>query len=203
MFILKLISNNINKITEVVTEFIKNGKIIICPTDTVYGLICDATNKKAVKRIFKIKNRSELKPVPIFVKDIKSAEKIAEINKNQKIFLRKKWPGKITAVLRRKGKKKIYGVDKRTIAIRIPKYKLINLLFKKLNIFLAETSVNISGQPPLNDVKKIIQQFEGEDFIKNSGGKPDLIIDAGKLKSKKSSTVVDLTGEKYTILRKG
>ena len=203
MFILKLTSNNINKTAEVAVEFIKNGKVIICPTDTVYGLICDAMDKKAVKRIFKIKNRSELKPVPIFVKDIKSAEKIAEINENQKIFLRKKWPGKMTAVLKRKGKNKIYGVDKETIAIRIPKHKLINLLFKKSDNFLAETSVNISGQPPLNDIKKIIQQFEKGYFIKNSGWKPDLIIDAGKLKSKKSSTVVDLTGEKYKVLRKG
>jgi L-threonylcarbamoyladenylate synthase len=203
MFILKLTSNNINKIAKVAAKFIKNGKVIICPTDTVYGLICDATDKKAVKRIFKIKNRSELKPVPIFVKDIKLAEKIAEINENQKIFLRKKWPGKMTVVLKRKGKKKIYGVDKKTIAIRIPKHKLINLLFKKSDNFLAETSVNISGQPPLNDIKKIIQQFEKGDFIKNSEGKPDLIIDAGKLKSKKSSIVVDLTGKKYKVLRKG
>jgi len=203
MFILKLTSNNINKTAEVAAKFIKNGKVIICPTDTVYGLICDATDKKAVKRIFKIKNRSESKPVPIFVKDIKSAEKIAEINENQKIFLRKKWPGKMTVVLKRKGKKKIYGVDKKTIAIRIPKHKLINLLFKKSDNFLAETSVNISGQPPLNDIKKIIQQFEKGDFIKNSEGKPDLIIDAGKLKSKKSSIVIDLTGEKYKVLRKG
>ncbi len=197
MLILKLTEKNLNSVVRVAGGFIEKGKIVVCPTDTVYGLVCDATNKKPVEKIFKIKGRLKIKPIPIFVKDIKMASKIAKIDRSQLKFLRKKWPGKLTAILNRKGKKKLYGVDKKTIAIRIPRYKLVNLLFKKINSPLSETSVNISGQPSLSDVRKIIWQFEKE------RQKPDLIIDAGKLKSNRPSEVVDLTSEKYTILRKG
>ncbi|MFA4998479.1 MAG: L-threonylcarbamoyladenylate synthase [Candidatus Paceibacterota bacterium] len=197
MFILKLTEKNLNSVAKIAGGFIKKGKIVVCPTDTVYGLVCDATNKKAVDKIFKIKGRPKTKPIPVFVKDIKTASKIAKINKNQLKFLRKKWPGKFTAILKRRGKKKLYGIDKKTIAIRIPRYKLIGFLFEIINFPLAETSVNISGQPSLDDLRKIILQFEKEKL------KPDLIIDAGKLKFNKPSAVVDLTGKKYTILRKG
>ncbi len=197
MFILKLTRKNLNSVVKIASSFIKKGKIVACPTDTVYGFLCGATNKKAVGKIYKIKNRAKINPIPVFVENIKAAKEISEINKSQEKFLRKKWPGKLTAVLNRKGRKILYGVDKKTIGIRVPKYKLINLLLKMLKFPLAETSVNISGQPSLNDVRKIIRRYEREKI------KPDLIIDAGKLKFNKPSEVVDLTGEKYTILRKG
>lgn len=197
MFILKLTHKNLNSVAKIASSFIRKGKIVVCPTDTVYGFLCDATNKKAVEEIFRIKNREKVNPIPVFVENIKVVKEISKINKNQEQFLRKKWPGKLTVVLKRKGKKRLYGVDRKTIGIRIPKYELLNLLLKTLKFPLAETSVNISGQPSLNDVRKIILQLEKE------RQKPDLIIDAGRLKSKKPSMVVDLTGEKYTILRKG
>ena len=57
-----------------IIKLIKQGKVIVCPTDTVYGLIADATNKKAVEKIFKIKKRSLKNPVPIFVKDISTVD---------------------------------------------------------------------------------------------------------------------------------
>src|SRR4030042_4778590 len=102
MQILKLNWENFKEIVKIITQSIKEGKVIICPTDTVYGLIADATNKKAVNKIFKIKKRPRNKPIPVFVKDLKIAEKLAYINKNQGKFLKKVWPGKITIVLKRK-----------------------------------------------------------------------------------------------------
>ena len=111
----------------------KNGGVVICPTDTVYGFLADATNKKAVDKIFKIKKRPKLKPLPIFVKDIKMAKELAEINKEQEKILKKYWPGKYTFILKRKPNIKLYGVHKNTIAIRIPKYKFLNNLLKKIN----------------------------------------------------------------------
>ena len=61
------------------------------------------------------------------------AKKIAIINQWQEKFLRKKWPGKITVSLKKKGKMKLYGVDKKTIGLRIPDYKLVDILLKKIN----------------------------------------------------------------------
>ncbi len=65
-----------------IAKELKRGKVIVCPTDTVYGLVADATNKKAVDKIFEIKERLRAKPLPIFVKDLKMAKKFARINKN-------------------------------------------------------------------------------------------------------------------------
>ena len=185
------------KINQIVKE-LKKGKVIVCPTDTVYGLIADATNKKAVEKVFKIKKRPKNKPLPIFVKDIKMAKKLAKINEEQEKFLKKVWPGKVTVVLKAKSsikKLKIFGVDKRTIALRVPNHKLILNLLRKMNKPLTGTSANISGQPASTKIKEILKQF------KNQKPQPDLIIDAGNLPKSKPSIIVDLTTLPIKILR--
>ena len=182
---------------------IKKGKVIICPTDTVYGFLSDAKNKKAVDKIFKIKKRSKQKPLPIFVKNFEMAKSIAIIDKNQESFLKKVWPGAVTVVLktslrqgygmaREKQNIKLYGISKKTIALRIPKYKFLNNLLKKINKPLVQTSVNISGKPPLKNIKEIIEKFSKLDI---------LIIDAGNLKKSKPSKIIDLTNKNKKILR--
>ena len=215
MKILKVNNRNFKTVFKIVIKLIKEGKVIVCPTDTVYGLICDATNKKAVRKLFNIKKRPTRKPTPIFVKSLKMAKKFAKINKEQEKFLKKVWPGKATVVLRRKkAKMKLYGVDKKTIALRIPKYVLINILLQELNLPLIGTSANISGKPASNNIKEIINQFtpfrdKSLTGFKNQpptifgGGQPDFVIDAGNLKKSKPSTVIDLTSPKIKILRRG
>lgn len=174
---------------------LKKGGVVICPTDTVYGFLADATNKKAVDKIFKIKKRPKLKPLPIFVKDIKMAKELAEISKEQEKILRKYWPGKYTFVLKTRLRQiKLYGVNKKTIAIRIPKYKFLNNLLKKIDKPLVQTSVNISGEPPLIKIDDIKDKF-GKLEYKIS------IIDAGNLKKAKSSKIIDLTSKHLTRLR--
>jgi len=197
MMVLRVFSKNFKEIIGKVIKSIKKGEVIVCPTDTVYGLLCDAKNKGAVERLLKIKSRPKGKPIPIFVKDIKMAKNLAFVNKNQENFLKKVWPGKTTFILKRKNKlPKILFGKKKTIGLRIPKYKLVNKLLKKLNRPLTGTSANISGQPPLTKIKEVINQFKNQEF------QPDLILDAGNLKSSLPSTVIDLTGKKIKILRK-
>ncbi len=192
---LKVHQKNFKKTVKIVIESIKQGKVIICPTDTIYGLICDATNKKAVEKNFKIKKRSIKKPIPVFVKDIKMAKKIAKIDKKQEKFLKLVWPGKVTVILERKKTKiKLYGVEKKTIALRIPDFKLINFLLEELNKPLVGTSANISGKPSSGIFGKVLQQF------KESKHQPDLIVNAGRL-SEKASMVIDLTILPPKILR--
>ncbi|MDP2741720.1 MAG: L-threonylcarbamoyladenylate synthase [bacterium] len=176
-------------------EIIKGGGVIVCPTDTVYGFIADATNKKAVEEIYKIKKRARSKPLPVFIRDIKMAWDIADISKDQEKVLKKYWPGKYTFILKIKKVIKLYGQDKKTIALRIPKYKFLNTLLKKINKPLAQTSVNISGEPELKKIKEIIEKFE------NSKNKPDLIINGGDLLKSKPSKIIDLTKNKIKILR--
>jgi len=196
MKISKLGQKNFTEIVKKVSNSIRQGRVLVLPTDTVYGLVADATNKKAVEKLFKIKKRKKEKPIPIFVKDIEAAKKLSYIDRNQENLLKKIWPGKITVILEKKTEMKLYGVDKKTIGLRIPKYKFIDTLLKKTNHPLTGTSANISGKPASTKIKEIISQF------KNQKHRPDLIIDAGNLPKSRPSRVIDLIGKKPKILRK-
>jgi len=163
---------------------LKRGLVLVCPTDTVYGLICDANNKQAVERIYKIKKRPKNKLLPVFVEDIKMAKEFVKINAKQEKFLKKVWPGAVTVVIER---------DKS--AIRVPKYQFIIDIIKEINRPLAETSANISGEGSTTKIKEILRCFRGlED-------QPDLVLDAGDLKQAKPSQVIDLSGPEPIILR--
>jgi len=198
MEILKISQENFKKIINKTLNAIKKGDILICPSDTVYGLITDATDKEVANKLFKIKKREKGKPIPIFVQDIKMAKKLALVNKEQEKFLKKVWPGKITIVLKRKRNCSLPDIlfgGKKTIGLRIPNYKLIKALLKKLNKPLTGTSANISGKPASTKIKEVLKQF------KDKAIKPDLVLDAGDLPKSKPSTVIDLTKKELKILR--
>jgi L-threonylcarbamoyladenylate synthase len=191
------------EIIEKIKQALESGKVLVLPTDTVYGLVYDSQNENAVRKIFEIKNRPLNKPIGIFVKDIEMAKKIAQINKGQEKLLKKNWPGKFTFVLKKKHYaprrcsvliSKFVGT-KEIIGIRIPDYELIQDLFKEINFPLAQTSVNISGRPALTRIQKIIKQFEDQQIG------PNMVADAGDLSKSKPSTVIDLTTKKPQILR--
>jgi len=201
---IKISSKNFKKVIGETVEVIKMGGVATVPTDTVYGLIADATNEKAVRKIFKIKKRSLKKPIPIFVKDLKMAKSLAIINKNQEKFLKKFWPGKVTVIVKAKNTphQKWWGVSKdKKIGLRIPNYKLVNILLEKLNFPLTGTSANISGKPGSTKIREVLKQFENQFSTRSGGGQPDLILDAGNLKPSLLSTVIDL--ENLEILREG
>lgn len=197
MKILKITPENLKLVLKQAVLTIKKRGVIICPTDTVYGLIADAENHFAVKKIFKIKKRKINNPLPVFVKDLKAAKKLSDINKNQERFLKKFWPGQLTAVLKARFLKLPKGVISREnkIGLRVPNYKFLNLLLDKVNCPLVATSANISGKKASVKIVEILKQFE---YKKN---KPDLVIDAGNLKLALPSTIVDLI--EFKVIRKG
>ena len=159
---------------------IEAGKVLVCPTDTVYGMVCDATNKKALNKLYKVKKRPLNKPVPIFVDSIKTARKLAKISPQQEKHLKSVWPGKVTTVLKKKR-------GRGTIGLRIPKYLFLRRLLRRANCPLTGTSANISGGPVSTNIKEVIKQFKGRKY------QPDLFIDAGDLPKNKPSKVIDLT----------
>lgn len=167
-----------------VIKALRQGMVLACPTDTVYGLICLASNKKAVEKIYKIKKRPKSKLLPIFVKDIKMAKKIVKINPIQEKFLKKVWPGAVTVV-----------IEKKKSALRVPGNKFLINLIKHVGP-LAETSANISGQPATTKIKEVLKYFKGKRY------QPDLVLDVGDLKVSRPSQVIDLSGSDPVILRK-
>ncbi|MDD5606383.1 MAG: L-threonylcarbamoyladenylate synthase [Candidatus Pacebacteria bacterium] len=168
---------------EEIIKILKRKGVIVFPTDTVYGLLADYSFEEAVNKVYKIKKRDK-KPLPIFVKDIKMAEQLALINKKQKAFLEKIWPGKITVILNRKN-------SSETIALRMPDYPLLNQLLKKYNKPLTGTSANISGKGSLTKIKEVRKQIK----------QADLIVDVGDLPDSFPSTIISLIN--YKIIRKG
>ena len=200
-----------------IVEFLEKGMVLICPTDTVYGLICDAKNEKAVERIFEIKQREKTKPLAVFVKNIAEAKKIAIINESQKKFLQKNWPGPTTIILKarlrstgasarqaKKGLSKLVYKEN-TIGIRIPDYYFINLILKKFKNPLAQTSANISGQPATIKIKEVLEQFSAQGGAvsdgESAGTQPDVVINAGDLPENNPSKVVDFSNEDVKVLR--
>ena len=186
----------IKKSSEVLSKALKalkSGGVVICPTDTVYGFLADAQNKKAVDRIFKIKKRPKSKPLSVFVKNLRMAEELAFVDQRQEKVLKKYWPGKYTFVLKRKPAMELFGLNKATIAIRIPKHTFLQKLLKKINRPLVQTSVNISDQPTLVEINDIIKTFGDYNNIP--------IIDGGNLKKGKPSKIIDLTQGVLTRIR--
>ena len=191
----KLNKTNQKFLIKEAVNLLKQGGVLVCPTDTVYGLLADATNQKAVARIFALKKRSTSKALPIFVRDLKMAKKLAQIYQRQEVFLKKVWPGQVTVVLKRKKGSKIYGVKPNTIALRIPNNSFLQQLLTKFNRPLIATSANLSGEPASTHLQDIFQQFKDQDWL------VDLFIEADT-KPKRPSLIVDLIGEEIKILRK-
>jgi L-threonylcarbamoyladenylate synthase len=200
MKVITIKSNSYKKGVDKIVSILKEKKVIVCPTDTVYGIIADATNEEAVKKAFEIKKRPLDKAMPVFVKDIKMAKRIAFISGRKADFLKKIWPGKVTAVLKAKSNSGLVSLlfgDKNTVGLRIPNYKLVSDVMKKMNRPLIGTSANISGKPASTKIREVKKSF------KNKNPQPDFIISVGNLPNGLPSTVINLSRKKIKILRKG
>jgi len=172
---------------------IKNGGIVVFPTDTVYGIGCDPYNSKAVKRIYKIKKRNFAKTFPVLGASMREISKIAFFDKKSEKIARKFWPGQITLILRVKDEKLIKSMNlKGKIAVRVPKSKSTVLLLKKCG-FLIGTSANLSGKSSCTNLKDCQNSIQGY----------DLAIDGGSLRCKGESTIVEVNKDKVRILREG
>lgn len=195
MQIVKPNSNVVGKAVQV----IKNGGLVIYPTETLYGAGVDATNPKAVEKLTKYKNRPLGKPYSIAVADQNMAEDYVELNKTAKNIYKEFLPGPVTVISKGKHKvaQKVESEDG-SLGIRIPDYKLIINIVKNLKRPITATSANASYKKrpyKVNDILENLSQKQ-KDLI-------DLIIDAGELPKNDPSTVIDTTLDDPMILRQG
>ncbi|MBT4136204.1 threonylcarbamoyl-AMP synthase [archaeon] len=168
--------------TKTLIQKIQQGKIFIYPTDTIYGLGCDAENKKAVSKIKSIKSRDKDKPISIIAPSIKWIKENCQIPSTMK--LNKYLPGPYTLILKKQNPKFLTHISKtETIGIRIPKNPLTKQIQKSEKPFIT-TSVNLAGQPPIININEIPKKIEKQvDIIINQGpltGKPSTLIIEGK-----------------------
>lgn len=180
-------------------DVLAGGGLIVVPSDTIYGLAVDASNEKAVNKLFDFKSRIPGKAISVFVSDFEMAKKYVKISKKNLNILKKILPGPYTAVLPSCHKLvKSLESEKGTLGIRIVKNDFISNLLKKFGRPITATSANMSGQSPHYFVSSFLNSLS-----EKKKKEIDLIVDFGKLPRRKPSTVIDLTTSKIKILRQG
>ncbi|MGB9911274.1 MAG: L-threonylcarbamoyladenylate synthase [Microgenomates group bacterium] len=187
------------QIIKKIINVLKNGGVIIYPTETCYGIGADATNPKAVEKVLNFKGERKGKPILIAVADKKMAEEYVEINEIAENLYQKFLPGPVAVVSKSKGKV-APGIESptKTLGIRIPNYPLILEIIRQFGKPITSTSANPSGKKPPYSLK---------DFLKYTSEKRreliDIFLDGGKLPPNPPSTVVDTTLQEPTVLRQG
>lgn len=181
------------KIIDKAVEIMNGGGVIIYPTETCYGIGCDATNPKATNKIYTIKMRDKNKPLPIIVSSVIMISKYAIITPQMKHLVKKFMPGPLTIVARTKGSSLGKTIGK-SVSFRITSNNIALSLVKKLKLPMISTSANISGEAPLYRIDNVIKKFNK---------KVDMIIDAGKLKKNRPSTCIDMSESEIKIIREG
>lgn len=178
-------------------EVIKRGGIIIFPTDTVYGLGCNAFHIPAIKTIFHIKERSIHKPLPVLINGPNQLAGLisGRISSLARELIEVFWPGALTLILPANERipNLVTGGTKK-IGVRMPKCKLVLDLISLTQLPLIGTSVNVSGKAMPNEMSRVIDMWEC---------KVDLILNAGDMEKVCASTVVDLTVCPPKIVREG
>ena len=191
MELMKATTENI----EIAAKIVRNGGLIVYPTDTVYGLGCDPFNTESVKRLINVKGERE-KPLPILAATLKDVKRIAIISKRATKLAEKFWPGALTLVLRKKKKvlSNLITPNSETVGVRIPNHATTLKLIQLSRGVIVGTSANKTGAPATSSASEA---------YKSLGGKVDMILDGGVANLGISSTVVDLSGRETKVLRRG
>ncbi|MDP3786519.1 MAG: L-threonylcarbamoyladenylate synthase [Candidatus Omnitrophota bacterium] len=166
---------------------LRNGGLVAFPTETVYGLGANLLNKGAVGKIYRIKKRPKNKPLTVHIADIKAVKKmVGKIPSGAKRLAERFWPGPLTLVLKDKRGRKT--------GFRMPDNRIAFLLIKKADVPIVAPSANISGNRPPKSAKEVLRDLDG---------KIDMVLDGGKTRVGIESTVVDMSGKNFKVLREG
>jgi len=175
---------------------LKNGGVVVFPTETLYGLGAKASDEEVLKKIYHIKRRSARKPLPVMISDIWEVKKIAPaLPEMAKILAERYWPGPLTLVMKSSPSvSSLITCGRDTVGIRIPANRIALDLLKAVEEPVAVTSANISREEDILTIDEIISYFEKE---------VDIIVDGGPLTFGVPSTVLDITSDSPVILREG
>jgi L-threonylcarbamoyladenylate synthase len=188
--------SSIGKDIDKASILLKEGKVIAIPTETVYGLACNALDEKAVEELYRIKERSMIKALPIQVSSIQEVNKyVTSIPDAIQKLMNSFWPGPLTILLAKNNiVPDIVTAGLRNIAIRIPDHTVALDLLKVCHFPLAVTSANISGSESLTDANKVFNELNG---------KIGYVLDGGHCKIGKESTIVGFERNKLVLYRIG
>ncbi len=175
---------------------IARGHVVAVPTDTFYGLAADPFNLAAVDEIYRVKGRPEDRALPILVNSIEQAITLTRnVPSNFLKLAEKLWPGAVTLVVDDSYHLplKVTGNQGR-VALRWPNSRIVCALIEQVGAPITGTSANVSGFPSCSNAEELMKQL---------GGRIPLILDSGETGGMCSSTIVDLRGEEWRIVREG
>lgn len=188
-------TKNYDKLKEP-AEIIKNGGIVIFPTETVYGIGANGLNEEAIKKLYQVKQRPLNNPISLLVNSIEMIEKITQnISEKEYKLIKEFMPGPLTIILKKKDIiPDVLTANGDTVGIRMPENEIALKLIEYAGVPIATPSANISGKQSGTDIETIKKDFDG---------KVDYFVDAGKSKIGIASTVIQVIDGKVHILREG
>nr|WP_307774829.1 L-threonylcarbamoyladenylate synthase [uncultured Cetobacterium sp.] len=182
-----------------IKESLAKGKIIVYPTDTVYGVGASIDSIKGIENIYKAKERSFTSPLIALISKKEHIDKIAIIPEEKKEILRilaeNYWPGALTIILKKK--ENVPGImvsNGETVGVRIPNLKIAIDIIEASGGILPTTSANISGERTPRSYKEVNKKFKE---------RVDILVDGGESPLGEESTIIDLTRDRIVILREG
>ncbi len=187
---------NLKNLVKTANNELLEGRLVIFPTETVYGLGGDATNDKAIREIYKIKKRPINNPIISHFQNLKQVNENAILDKNAKKLAEIYWPGPLTLILKKKKTSKISSLisnNSNLIACRIPKNPIALKLLKMFGRPIAAPSANISSKLSTTQINHIEKKIKNNIFF----------IDGGKCYLGLESTVIKAVSNKFFILRQG
>jgi len=168
-------------------KVLKNGGLVVFPTETVYGIAADALNKKTMERLYEAKQRPKDKLFSAHLADFESIKKMGiALSNDAERIARRFLPGPLTIVA--------FNDKKEKIGLRVPDNRIAQLLIKKSGVSVVAPSANLSGNKP---------PVSAEEAIKDMDGRVDLVLDGGRVRIGIESTVMDVTEKPFKILRQG
>ncbi len=191
---MQLFSKTISSIP-LLCRLLAAGQVIAAPTETAYALLVDATNTKAVKKVFAIKGRNKDKVSALLVVNLAMAKEYARFSSLALKLARCYWPGPLTLVLPAKKRLSSLIIKNKYVGMRVPKHKWLLKLLTKFNKPLTATSANLTGGPNLYSCKEVKKQLTKKGL--------KFLVDSGRLPKKKVSTIVKVINNKLILLRPG
>jgi tRNA threonylcarbamoyl adenosine modification protein (Sua5/YciO/YrdC/YwlC family) len=173
---------------------LRQGEVIVYPTDTVYGIGCALGQKRAIDRIFHLTGKDDSQLLTLICADLSDIAKYAVVENPQYRLLKRLLPGAYTFILpaTKEVPRMLLTGKRKTIGIRVPNHAVPRALVAELGAPLVSTSASYRGEEPLNDPAEIVERFKGI----------ELVLDAGYC-GIVPSTIVDLSGPEPEIVRVG
>lgn len=193
---MKLIpENNIQEIAEA----FKEGKVIVFPTETSYGIGCDARDEQSIQKVMKVKNREGGKSLPLLVRNKEAAHKEIKFNQIGESLSDRYWPGPLSIVgdVQEGAESSDLCHFEEARCIRVSSSQFLQNLMEHINFPIVATSANISGEPAVYEAKEAVRIF------KDKYRQPDIVVDGGKLEHGPASTIIRMNGEDIELIRQG